>query len=162
MRINNDNLLLLFYLFDYDYDILRLATMTMTCNDLGRHCREVSHWAVLSDPSPDNLRGGSLESRPAIGGSSQHPWSFAWSSIKQKGGTKRWIPKDIWGWTKKLNHERCKDYIYIYTCTYTRYGPLRVEIPMMRWSQPEAQGWSKCQWRQRTDAGVPSSVMKHG
>ena len=133
--------------------LLRLATMTMTCDDLGRHCREVSHWAA-SDPSPDNLRGEPGKS--TIGGSSQQNIHHPLKKGEQKGDSNGYLRM------KKLKNEWCKDYLYIYACIYTRYGPLRLEIPMMRWSQHEAQGWSKCQWRQRTDAGVPSSVMKHG
>ena len=97
--------------------LLRLATMTMTRDDLGRHS-EVSHWAA-SDPSPDNLRGGSLESRPAIGRSSQqnihHPL--------KKGGTKRGTPTDIWGWKNWIMNDVRIIYIYIYIRMYIH--PLR-------------------------------------
>ena len=94
--------------------LLRLATMTMTCDDLGRHCREVSHWAA-SDPSPDNLRGEPGKS--TIGGSFQqnihHPL--------KKGGTKRGTPTDIWGWKNwRMNDVRI---IYIYIRMYIH--PLR-------------------------------------
>ena len=163
MRINNDNLLLLFYLFDYDYDIQHNHDRSIAA----RHYDDDLRWPGPALPWGVPLSSKRPESRQLAWGAwkvdhrrifpTKHP-----SSIK-KGGNKK---GDSNGYLrmKKLKNEWCKDYlyIYIYACIYTRYGPLRLEIPMMRWSQHEAQGWSKCQWRQRTDAGVPSSVMKHG
>ena len=122
MRINNDNLLLLFYLFDYDYDIQHNHDWSIAA----RHYDDDLRWPGPALPWGVPLSSKRPESRQLAWGAwkvdhrrifpTKHP-----SSIKKRGNKKG----DSNGYLrmKKLKNEWCKDYLYIYIRMYIH--PLR-------------------------------------